>query len=308
MPRKQVHVRHHKRRKPEQEEKIHVDEYTRTLETVVPRGSEREFLAAKRDFDERSEASKQLDLKLECKETGMIDDKELVEDWKKDPTTHDIIGVDDTLYGPQLGSLEIIKQILREKFDRFSKSSREVVHKAKAQVREVKKSRIPAKEKKKKIAKIKHEAKHELKAKAKKDLEDLKETRKKAQKARSVGASKKWSAERRRRANYVAETTGCNTIQADALIRRARGIGWDYDVVDWDQIQGKDLQYDERVGKLEQMIGRTYLEAEYEQVIKSEENRWNDLMAERSQEIDQTGSYTPYVPENYERPPEAWAA
>lgn len=307
MPRKRVRISEHDRRKPHQDDRIHVDEYTRTLETVVPRGSEREFLAAKRDFDDRSEASKQLDLKLECKETGMIDDKELVEDWKKDPTTHDIIGVDDTLYGPQLESLEIIKQILREKFDRFSKSSREIVHKAKAEVREVKKARIPAKEKKKKIIKIKQKAKRELKTKAKKDLEDLKETRKKARKARSVGASTKWSAERRRRANYVAETTGCNAIQGDALIRRARGIGWDYDVVDWDQIQGKDLQYDERVGKLEQMIGKTYLEAEYEQVIKSEENRWNDLMAERSREIDRTEPTKGYVPEEYERAPEAWA-
>lgn len=305
MPRKQVHVRRHRRRKPEQEEKIHVDEYTRTLETVVPRGNEREFLAAKRDFDERSEASKQLDLKLECKETGMIDDKELVEDWKKDPTTHDIIGVDDTMYGPHLENLDVIRQLLRERFDRFSKASREIVHKAKAEVREVKRSkRIPAKEKEKKIAKIKHEAKRELKAKAKKDLAEIKETRKKLRKARGFRASTKWSAERRRRANYVAETVGCNPIEADGLIRRARNNGCDYDLVDWDQLQGRDLQYDERVGKLEQMIGRTYLEGEYEQVLVSEEEHYNDLLEDRQSEIDAQIERTRYRPEAREIAPE----
>jgi len=115
-------------------------------------------------------------------------------------------------------------------------------------------------------------------------------------------------AERRRRANYVAKTVGCNPIEADALIRRARNNGYDYDVVDWDTLQGKDLQFDERIGKLEHMVGRTYLEGEYEQVIKAEEERWNDLMAERSREIDRAETRRPYyIPEEYERPPEAWA-
>jgi hypothetical protein len=307
MPRKQVHVRHHKRRKPEQEEKIHVDEYTRTLETVVPPGSEREFLGAKRDFDERSEASKQLDLQLECKETGLIDDKELVKDWKKDPTSHDIVGIDDTMYGPRLENLDVIRQILREKFDRFSKASREIVHKAKAQVREVKKARIPRKEKKRKIAKIKKEAKRELKVKAKKDLDEIRETRGKARKARQLGASRKWNAERRRRAKYVAEVVGCSGVQADALIRRARGNGYEYDTVDWDQLQGRDLQFDERLGKLEHMVGKTYLEGEYEQVLESQHQSWDELMARRVQEVDQVEVRKGYVPEDYERAPEAMA-
>jgi len=308
MPQRKIHVRHHRRRKPQQEEKIHVDEYNRTLETVVPRGSEREFLGAKREFEARSETSKQQDLRLEAKDTELIDDKQHLKEWKADPSTHDIIGIDDTFYGPRLENLEVIKQILRERFDRFSKVSREIVHKAKVEVREVKRSRrIPAKEKKKRIAKIKHEAKRELKAKAKKDLEDLKETRKKARKARGLVPSKKWSAERRRRANYVANTVGCSVIQGDALIRRARSNGYDYDVVDWDRLQGKDLQFDERVGKLEHMIGRTYLEGEYEQVMKAEEERWNDLIAERSQEIERTEIRKGYVPEEYETAPEAWA-
>lgn len=308
MPRKKIHVRHHQRRKPQQEERIHVDEYTRTLETVVPRGSEREFLGAERDFEARSEASKDQDLRLEAKDTDLIDDKEHLKEWKADPSRHDIIGIDDTFYGPRLENLDIIKQILRERFDRFSKVSREIVHKAKIEIREVKVSRrIPPKEKKKKIAKIKHEAKRELKAKAKKDLEEVKEIRKKARKARGFGTSKKWGAERRRRANYVAKTVDCNPIEADALIRRARSNGYDYDIVDWDQLQGKDLQFDERIGKLEHMVGKTYLETEYEQVMKAQEEYWNDLMAERSQEIDRMEFRKAYVPEEYERTPEAWA-
>lgn len=194
------------------------------------------------------------------------------------------------------------------RFDRFSKASREIVHKAKTEIREVKRSRrIPTREKKKKIAKIKVEAKRELKAKAKKDLEDLKESRKKARKARTVGQSRKWSRERRRRANDVAKTVGCDAIQADALIRRARGNGYDYDTVDWDQLQGHDLQFDERVGKLEHMVGRTYLEGEHEQVLEAQHQQWNELMAERSREIDRTEIRKSYIPEEYERPPEAWA-
>jgi hypothetical protein len=67
----------------------------------------------------------------------------------------------------------------------------------------------------------------------------------------------KWDSERKRRANYVASVTGATVIEADALINRAAAKGWDYDTVDWDQLQGRDLSYADRLERLERMVGAT---------------------------------------------------
>ena len=70
------------------------------------------------------------------------------------------------------------------------------------------------------------------------------------------GRSKsKWSRERKRQAAEVSKTVGCSTIQADAMIQRAKRSGKSYDEVDWDQAQGRDLTYSERVDKLDTAIG-----------------------------------------------------
>jgi len=259
----------------------------------------------KRRVEHRSEASKQQDLRLEAEDTGLIDDKEHVQEWKRAPNQHDIAGVDDTLYGPKLEDLAVVRQVLRERFAKFSRVSREIVSRARARAQAIKKSKkLPAREKKKRILRIRKETKKEVAKAAKKDLEDLKKHEKLVH--RVTRAVKKWSAERRRRANYVAETTKCSTIQADSLIRRAHLKGWDYDTVDWDQLQGKDLQYDERVGKLEQMIGKTYTEGEYDSAIKSEQERWKGLLEERRKEVEAIGEHQGYRPEDYEVPPQAF--
>lgn len=69
--------------------------------------------------------------------------------------------------------------------------------------------------------------------------------------------TKKWTPERKRRAEIVAEQAGCSVVEADGLIRRAKSKGYDYDEVDWDELQGKDLEYSERVEKLEKQVGDT---------------------------------------------------
>ncbi len=307
MPRKQVRVRDHKRRKPEQEERIHVNEYTRTLDTVVPRGCEDEFLKARRQFENRSERSKADDLELECKETGLIDDKDFVADWKEEPNRHDIAGVDDPLYGPQLEDLDVVKQSLRERFEKFKRTSGEIVRKAKAKVEAIKKApKVPAREKRKRVTKVKKQARKELEHAAKKDLKELKKTEGLFHRARRA-ISKPWSAERRRRAHYVAETVGCSPIEADGLIIRARAKGYDWDVIDWDRLQGKDLAYDERVDRLQQMVGHTYTEKEYEDELKNGEQRWKEHCEMRKEEIARVGErdYKPYVMEDYEIPPDS---
>ncbi len=70
-------------------------------------------------------------------------------------------------------------------------------------------------------------------------------------------ARRPWSSERRRRARLVANTTGASVVQADALIRRAKSKDWDYDTVNWDVLQGKDLTFAGRVRRLNKMVGRT---------------------------------------------------
>ena len=76
-------------------------------------------------------------------------------------------------------------------------------------------------------------------------------------KSKVGSSSKRWTTERRRRAEIVAGQVGCSVVEADGLIRRAKSKGYEYDEVDWDRLQGKDLEYSERVEKLERQVGET---------------------------------------------------
>jgi hypothetical protein len=69
--------------------------------------------------------------------------------------------------------------------------------------------------------------------------------------------SKEWSTKRKQDAALVAAATGSNTIEADALIRRARKAGLEPDQVNWDKLQGKDLSQADRIARLEQQTGDT---------------------------------------------------
>jgi len=71
----------------------------------------------------------------------------------------------------------------------------------------------------------------------------------------SKRSQKKWSAQRKKEAKSTADRIGSSAIQADALNQRAKRAGRDYDQVDWDAVQGKDLTYSERVGKLDSQLG-----------------------------------------------------
>jgi hypothetical protein len=100
----------------------------------------------------------------------------------------------------------------------------------------------------------------------------------------------KWDPERKRRAEVVSRSVGCSMFEADALIQRAKRAGCDYDLVDWDAIQGSDLEFSERVEKLDRDLRR-------ETMTKSEEdchvdwqmdkaqNEWNDFQAEQERRL-----------------------
>jgi hypothetical protein len=71
----------------------------------------------------------------------------------------------------------------------------------------------------------------------------------------SINDLRLWSPERKKAARYVQGAIGSRSIlEADALMQRARGVGKDYDVVNWDEVQGKDLSYHERVAKLDALL------------------------------------------------------
>ena len=68
---------------------------------------------------------------------------------------------------------------------------------------------------------------------------------------------KTWDRLRRERARSIAESTGSSYFQADALAKMAWRMGLDPEKVDWDQLQGKDLSYDEKVERLSEMTGQS---------------------------------------------------
>ena len=67
---------------------------------------------------------------------------------------------------------------------------------------------------------------------------------------------------------YVMETTDSSYAQARGLLERAKRKGYSYDTVDWDQIQGKDLTYNEKLERLERFIGKTKKKSE--QITRTE--------------------------------------
>lgn len=77
--------------------------------------------------------------------------------------------------------------------------------------------------------------------------------------------SRSWTKLRHEQADAVVRACDCPKLQADALISTVKRVGIDPSKVDWDQLQGADLSYDERLGKLEQMTGvSTRTTKEYE--------------------------------------------
>lgn len=99
----------------------------------------------------------------------------------------------------------------------------------------------------------------------------------------------KWDPERKRRAEYVAKTVGCNLFEADALIQRAKRAGTDFDLVNWDAVQGSDLEYSEKVEKLDQTLHK-------ETMTKGEEDHYIDWQLEKAQD-----QWEEYVREQEER-------
>jgi hypothetical protein len=91
-------------------------------------------------------------------------------------------------------------------------------------------------------------------------------------------APKTWDRQRRERAQSISRATGSSPFQADALAKTAWRMGLDPERVDWDQLQGKDLSYEDKLDKLEDMTGMSITtEADREM----EYANWQEDEAER---------------------------
>jgi len=89
---------------------------------------------------------------------------------------------------------------------------------------------------------------------------------------------KTWDKTRRRRAEMIARVTKSNPFQADGLAKIAWRSGADPDKVNWDELQGADLSYDEKVEKLEKMLGSS---AKTEKEYTLQEEQWLEDQADR---------------------------
>lgn len=76
--------------------------------------------------------------------------------------------------------------------------------------------------------------------------------------------------------------------EADQLIRRASLANMEYDRVDWDAIQGKDLEYTEWLEKLERQTGKTFTEDEYMADIRAQADAFEVMHKEIEQEVDES--------------------
>ena len=230
----------------------------------IGRSSPRDIVERERARDERSRSPRaiNMDRRIQARTVYHPSDPEEVLRWKKDKARSDLAGVDTVLR-----RLTQIKKKTVQKVEASKVRAREIVSKAKERVREVaEKPKLPREVKERAVKGIVAKAKERL-------VEVHRETEAAIQEAKAEQDvvvrehTQKWDRERRRRAEYVAGVIGSSVIEADALIQRAASSGYDYDRVDWDSIQGKDLKYYERVAKLDETLHvETKTKGEIEQI------------------------------------------
>lgn len=196
-----------------------------------------------------------------------------VKKWKKHPERYDIRGVDTKLKRARIKAREVVKKAKKD----IQVAKKQYVQKKK----QISKQKVSPKVKKERKAVAKREYKQKAKVIKKdtdKKIEKTYEPVKKEAKVRTHKFKAPWTRERRRRAQYVSKTTGASVIESDALIKRANSKGHDYDTYDWDKIQGKDLTYHERVGKMESGIGKTTTPSQEYQEVASDEAKFKQEM------------------------------
>lgn len=192
------------------------------------------------------------DVQIRAEATYPTSDKAAIRRWKEDPAHSDILGVDTDLWRRLKAPQVKARAIYTKSKDRVQK----VVQDFKVEKKRIQESKVSKKEKKKRV---KQEADRTIRKVAAEHAaaEKISEEAKKEQRKVIARYVKPWKRERKRRAAMVARTLVSDMITADALIQRAERKGWDYDVVSWDELQGRDLGFGDRVARLERQTGET---------------------------------------------------
>jgi len=213
-------------------------------------------------------------------------DPKQVKRWRKHPERADLDGVDTAqqqLYGIKLrAAAEVEKH--RELVKKAVEDARERVRKARRAAKEGKESS----EAEKTAANEAIEAATTAIEKATTEVKGIIEAAKEEQDHKIRRFQGKWDAERKRRAEIVAHTVGCSMFEADALIQRAKRVGFDYDLVNWDSIQGKDLEYSEWVEKLDKDLNKeTSTKGEEDNLIEWQmaraQDEWEEYVREQEE-------------------------
>jgi chromosome segregation ATPase len=198
----------------------------------------------------RSKRSQLMDRSLQAKRVGSIRKKKDRVDWAEHPESMDLQGVDTKIADDQYQA-KFSKQLLKEKRQQRRKLTKQI-YKKKEQVKRV--------EKPKEQKEIKEEIKEveEQKEQVEQDIKNVEVGHRKLKKSIHE------KAEEKREVLYVMKTTQNNNyVESRALIERAKNKGIAYDRVDWDQLQGADLTYGDRVRRLDAQIGKTFTDEEF---------------------------------------------
>jgi len=202
-----------------------------------------------RKMDRRSKRSQLIDRSKQAKRVGNIRSKKDKADWKRDPSRMDLQGIDTRIAKDQYKA-RVSKRQLKEKKQVRRKITKQIVKK-KEQVKRVKKP-----EEKQKLQK---EIKEKEQEKEKVEL-DIKTVEVGHRKVRKSIHEK---SEEKREVMYIMRVTENNSyVECNALRERAKNNGFAYDEIDWDQLQGSDLVYEDRVRRLDKQVGKTYTDEE----------------------------------------------
>lgn len=213
-------------------------------------------------MERRSKRSQLIDRSKQAKHVGNINKKRDRVDWAKHPESMDLWGVDTEIASKQYHA-RLSKRELKEKKIVASKIRRQI-RKKKEQVKKVKKP-----EEKQRLQKeIKQKEKEENVAKL-----DIKNVEVGHQKLRKSIHER---SEEKQEVKYIMKATDNNNyIECNALRERALNNGVDYDRVDWDRLQGADLTYNDRVRRLDRLVGKTYTNEELSSSL--EEEKYNEM-------------------------------
>lgn len=215
---------------------------------------------------QRSKRARSTDRRITAKHTYDLRNQKNKKKWMKHPNQYDLHGI-DTAIAKERYHARVSKKLLKEKKIHAHKIKKQL-HKKREQIKRVKK---PEEKQRLHLEIKKKELEHK---KAELDVRNVEVGHRKLKK--SIHEKQ----EEKDEVTYIMHATQNNNyMESKALLERAKNKGLVYDQVDWDQIQGSDLVYDDRVRRLDQLIGKTHTDEEMyhghqEEMYREKEQEW----------------------------------